>query len=209
MATSRLGAKLNLQQRLFVAEYLVDLNGTQAAIRAGYSAKTANEQAARLLAKASIKEAVEAKRVLLVKRTDVTAERIIGELAKLGFANMEAYMRPGDNGDPILDFSKLTSDQMAALTEVTVDDYVDGRGENARAVKRVKFKLADKRAALVDLGKHLGLFVDRHEVTGKDGADLLPPAIAISFGAGGPGQGGGPPVPDDEGTPDAAGSGAT
>ena len=49
------------------------------------------------------------------------------------------------------------------LAEVTVEDFVDGRGEDARAVKRVKFKLHDKRAALVDLGRHLGMFDAKHK----------------------------------------------
>jgi len=75
-------------------------------------------------------------------------------------------MRASPGGDPYLDFSALTRDQAAALQEVTVEDYVDGRGENAREVKRVRFKLADKRAALVDLGRHLGMFKDRVEHSG-------------------------------------------
>jgi hypothetical protein len=53
------------------------------------------------------------------------------------------------------------------LSEVTVEDFVDGRGEDARAVKRVKFKLHDKRAALVDLGRHLGMFSVRHHHDGQ------------------------------------------
>jgi Tn3 transposase DDE domain len=59
---------------------------------------------------------------------------VVAELAKLGFANMLDFMRPGKDGDPHLDFSALTRDQAAALAEVTVDDFVDGRGEGARDV---------------------------------------------------------------------------
>ena len=69
-------------------------------------------------------------------------------------------MRIGSDGDPSLDFSRLSRDHGAALIEVTVEDFKDGRGENARDVRRVKFKLADKRAALVDIGKELGMFID-------------------------------------------------
>ena len=78
-------------------------------------------------------------------------------------ANMMDYMRVGPSGDPVLDFSKLTREQAAALTEVTVDDYVDGRGENARDVRKVKFKLGDKRAALMDIAKLFGWIVERRE----------------------------------------------
>lgn len=148
----------------FVNEYIVDLNGTQAAIRAGYSARTANVQASQLLAKPNVQAAVQAAMAKREARTEITQDMVLKELAKIGFANMQDYMRVGPDGDPVLDFSALTREQAAALSEVTVEDFVDGRGEDARDVKRVKFKLADKRAALVDIGKHLGMFKERIEV---------------------------------------------
>ena len=55
------------------------------------------------------------------------------------------------------------------MVEVVVEDFVDGRGEDARDVRRVKFKLADKKGALVDIGRHLGMFIDRRERSGDDG----------------------------------------
>ena len=73
------------------------------------------------------------------------------------------YMRVGSSGDPVLDFSNLTREQAAALTEVMVDDYLDGRGEEAREVRKVKFKLADKRAALMDIAKLFGWITERRE----------------------------------------------
>ena len=72
-------------------------------------------------------------------------------------------MRVGPSGDPVLDFSKLTREQAAALTEVTVDDYLDGRGEDAREVRKVRFKLGDKRATLMDIAKLFGWIVERRE----------------------------------------------
>jgi phage terminase small subunit len=95
-------------------------------------------------------------------------------MAKLGFANMADYMKTGPDGDPYLNFGELTRDQAAALVEVTVEDFKDGRGENTRDVRKVKFKLADKRAALVDLGKHLGMFTEKHshEVGGEGGGPV-------------------------------------
>lgn len=160
---------LTPKQRRFVEQYLVDLNGKQAAIRTGYSPKTAEVQASRLLSKAKVRAEVAKRQGKISEKLEVSAESIKAELAKIGFANMADYMRAGADGDPYLDFSKLTRDQAAALQEVTVEDYTEGRGEDARDVKRVKFKLADKRAALVDLGRHLGMFIERHELTGKDG----------------------------------------
>lgn len=155
------------KQERFVAEYLIDLNATQAAIRAGYSPRSANEQGARLLAKASVAASVAEGKRAQVEKLGISAERVLRELSLIGFSNMADYMSVGSDGDPFLDFSALTRDQAAALTEVTVEDFKDGRGKDARDVRKVKFKLADKRAALVDLGRHLKLFTDvvEHDVS--------------------------------------------
>ena len=158
------------KQERFVEEYLVDLNATQAAVRAGYSAATAEVQGPRLLGNVRVAAAIAETQAARSKRTAISADRVVAELAKIAFANMADYMQP--NGDSYLDFSALTRDQAAALQEVTVEEFVKGRGEDKRDVRRVKFKLADKRAALVDLGRHLGLFVDRHEHTGKGGGPM-------------------------------------
>lgn len=168
------------KQKAFVLEYLVDLNATQAAIRAGYSEATARAIGAENLTKPDIANAIAAAQAERSKRTEITADQVLRELAKLGFSNMADYMRAGSDGDPYLDFSGLTRDQTAALTEVTVEDYKEGRGENARDVKRVKFKLADKRAALVDIGRHLGMFTDKVEHSGAltiaEALNVLPDA---------------------------------
>jgi phage terminase small subunit len=100
-------------------------------------------------------------------KAEVTIERVLSELALIGFANMQDYMRAGPDGDPYLDFSELTREQAAALVEVTVEDFKEGRGESARDVRRVKFKLADKKGALVDLGKHLGMFSENVRHSGR------------------------------------------
>lgn len=160
------------KQQRFVDEYLIDLNATQAAIRAGYSAKTAEQQGPRLLGNVGVAAAISEGRARIAAKLEITQERVVAELAKIGFANMADYMRAGPDGDPFLDFSKLTRDQAAALAEVTVEDFKDGRGEDARDVRRVKFKLADKRAALVDIGKHLGMFKDRVELSNPEGEEF-------------------------------------
>ncbi|MGD0117529.1 MAG: hypothetical protein ABSD30_05670 [Candidatus Binatus sp.] len=90
----------------------------------------------------------------------MTVERIVGELAKIGFANMQDYTGSTPDGDPYLDDSKLTRVRPLRSPRSTVDDFVVGRGEDARVVRRVKFKLHDKRAALVDLGRNLGMLQD-------------------------------------------------
>lgn len=102
-----------------------------------------------------------------IEKLAISKESVIAELAKIGFANMLDYVQPAADGSVVVDLSALTRDQAAAISEVTVDTYTDGKGgdEEKREVKRIRFKLGDKRAALVDIGKHLGMFVERRHVT--------------------------------------------
>ena len=150
--------KLSPKQERFVQEYLIDLNAARAAIRAGYAAKTARGIGHENLKKPDIAAAIEKARAERAERAKLTGDMVVDELRNIAFASMGDYMKSTPEGDPYLDFSTLTADQKAALAEVTVEDFVDGRGAHARAVKRVKFKLHDKQAALVSLGRHLGLF---------------------------------------------------
>jgi phage terminase small subunit len=108
----------------------------------------------------------------------MAAREVLEELSKLGRANMLDYMRVGVDGDPVLDFGRLTRDQAAALVEVTVEHFQKGRGKNARDVRRVKFKLANKNEALELLGKHHKLFVERVEHNFAGVAERLAAAIA-------------------------------
>ena len=165
-------ANLRAKQQRFVEEYLIDLNATQAAIRAGYSQKTAYQLGYQLLQKTSVQNAISMAQKTRSNKTNINQNRVLNELAKLGFSNMLDYMTITEKGDLIADFSKLTRDQAAAINEVTIETYTEGRGEEAEEVKRVRFKLADKRAALVDIGRHLGMFIERKEITGKDGGPI-------------------------------------
>ena len=110
-------------------------------------------------------------------KAEVTAERVLRELALIGFANMQDYARIGPDGDPYLDFSGLTRDQAAAIVEMIVEDFKDGRGKDARDVRRVRFKLADKKGALVDIGRHLGRFRDRTVLENPDRDGVAPVVI--------------------------------
>jgi len=154
---------LSPKQERFVAEYLVDLNATQAAARAGYSPGTGS----RLLSNGAVKCAVAAGQGKVAARLEITQERVVAELARIGFANMLDYMTIGVDGDAFVDLSGLTEDQAAAISEIVVEDFKDGRGKDARDVRKVKFKLHDKKAALLQLGKHLGMFKDRVEHSGS------------------------------------------
>ena len=85
--------KLTPKQQKFVAEYLIDLNATQAAIRAGYSAKTAKEQAARLLTNANIAAELEKRRGKIEKKLEISQEKVIAELAAIALSNGADYAK--------------------------------------------------------------------------------------------------------------------
>jgi phage terminase small subunit len=90
------------------------------------------------------------------RRTEVTAARVVTELAKIAFANMQDYLpRPGET----LDVHRLDQDRMAAVEVITIDEFVDPAGVVHR---RTHLKLHDKLAALTSLARHLGMFIDRH-----------------------------------------------
>jgi phage terminase small subunit len=163
---------LTPRQEQFVHEYLIDLNATRAAIRAGYSAKTADKQGPRLLTHPEVAAAVQEARKVALKRADLTLDEIVAEARRIGFSNMLDFLTIGPDGGPIPDFSRLSRDHAAALVEVTVEDFKDGRGAGAREIRRVRFKLADKLGALIALGKHLGGFGSKLELTGPPGCRL-------------------------------------
>ena len=169
-------AKLTPKQQRFVDEYLIDLNATQAAIRSGYSEKTAKSVGHENLTKPDIAKAIEAAQLERQKRTKITADSVLQELAKIGFANMMDYMSE-HNGQMYLDFSQLTRDQAAAISEYQTEIVMGG--EERPDILKTRFKLLDKRAALVDIGRHLGMFKDKIDHTSSDGS--MTPNLKIEF----------------------------
>lgn len=144
--------KLSPKQAAFVAEYLIDLNATQAAIRAGYSEKTAYRIGSELLQKTSVREAIEKGRAKRTERTEITADRVVTELAKIAFADPRDLMEWGPNGVMLKDSSTLTEEQAASVAEVA-----EGNGGTLRLKKH------DKVKALELLGRHIGMFRDKVE----------------------------------------------
>ena len=159
--------KATSKQQRFIAEYPADFNATKAAERAGYSKKTAGQQGHRLLKNVQIQREIQKRIAKLTTKADVTVERVLSELMKVGFANLQDYIRITADGDPYIDLSAMTEYQAAALQEITVEDFKDGRGDNARDVRKVKVKMLDKLSALEKLGKYLGMFVDRVKIEGE------------------------------------------
>ena len=148
------------KQLKFCEEYLIDLNATRAAIRAGYSPKTANEQGCQLLAKVSIRACVDKALAERSKRTGVNADRVVRELARLAFVNAPDVI----DLDNAIAKSGAATDDTAAIASVKVKIIP---GEDGDGVER-EIKLFDKTKALELLGKHLGMFEDRLRIEGGE-----------------------------------------
>jgi phage terminase small subunit len=162
-----MGTKRELRDERFAREYVIDLNGEQAAIRAGYAPKSAKVTASRLLTKANIKARIAELAKQHADKLNLKAEQVLRELCLMGFSNMMDYIKVNAEGDAFIDLSALTRDQTAAIQEITVEETGEGKGKDRREVTRTKLKLADKREALELLGRHLKLF----DQAGQAGAD--------------------------------------
>ena len=162
-------ARNNSRHERFCREYIKDLNGKRAAIAVGYSAKTADAAASRLLSNVKVQTLVATLTKKHADKLDLSAEKVLSELSSVGLSNMLDYIRTTEEGSAYVDLSNLTREQSAAIQEVTVDEYVEGKGKHARKVKRTKLKLVDKIRSLELLGKHLKLFTERIEVGGIAG----------------------------------------
>ena len=152
--------ELSVKQQRFVQEYRIDGNGTQAAIRAGYSAVGAPTQALRLLNNADIQAALAKSQNRAARRLEISAERIDQEYARLGFASLGDYLVIAEDGEVEVDLSLVMDDQdkLAAIAEITT---VSGMGRTKTTIK-----LHDKIRALDSLVKRLGLAEpDRLNVT--------------------------------------------
>lgn len=166
--------KRKAREKTFCQEYSIDKNGTRSAKAAGYAPKSAHVTASLLLKKPKIRAAIDALLKKHADKLDLSAEKVLAELSKLGFSNMLDYMRVNEDGAFDLDFSELTREQAAAIQEYTVD-ATGGTGDGERKqVMRTRFKLVNKIDALVALGKHLKLFTEKIEVSATDGlAELM------------------------------------
>jgi len=177
MTKKQVNGGLSPKQEQFCCEYLVDLNATQAAIRSGYSQKTANEQGSRLLANVSVAARIAELREQQSQRLEINADRVLKEWAKVAFSNLMDYFEVKPDGTAVIDLGELTDDQAAALQEITIDEYTEGTGKVARKVKKIRIKLGDKKGALDSIAKHLGMFVSKE----SDPSNLAPGAIKVTI----------------------------
>ena len=152
----------------FAREYVIDLNGKRAAVAAGYSENSAKEQASRLLTKSNVRKRIDRLFSERASRLEIKADRVLEEIARLAFSNIQDFTRLDPEGKPVLDFSDVSRDQYSAVQEIR-EDATGGTGDGERkVVLRTTVKLADKIRSLELLGRHLKLFTDKVEVTGLE-----------------------------------------
>ena len=145
------------KQKKFVEEYLIDLNATQAAIRAGYSAKNAGKIGPELLGKTRISNEITKRIAERSRRTGINADRVLIELAKIAFVNADDVI---ESKDATLK-ENASRDDLAAIQSIKVKTF----GEDG--IER-EIKLADKLKALDMLGRHLGMWNDKLQVSGME-----------------------------------------
>jgi phage terminase small subunit len=155
--------KLTHNQQIFVAEYLKDRNATQAAIRAGYSEHTANEQGSRLLANVSVRHAINGGIQKLEKKCEITAEKVLKRLWRIANADLAQFYDRNGNLKNVHDIPKT---HRFALMGIEIDEIWNGLGQDRiRTGETKKIKIADKIRALELLGRHLKMFTDNVEIT--------------------------------------------
>lgn len=142
------------RQARFVDEYLIDLNATQAAMRAGYSKKTAEAQGSRLLRNVKVAGAISLAIEQRSQRTAVTADQVLEELRRVAFADIRSIVHWGPDGVRLVPADMVPDSAAAMISEVS-----------QTSTGELKVKMHSKLTALHDLGKHLGLFIDKSEIT--------------------------------------------
>ncbi|MFR4808054.1 MAG: terminase small subunit [Peptostreptococcus anaerobius] len=164
-------AKLTDKQRRFVEEYLIDLNATQAAIRAGYSVKTAKEIAAQNLTKLNISNEIAKAMAERSRRTGVSADRVIEELAKMVVNICDVV--DVTTGRVCLGAKK---DDLASVQSIKIKETEFGTEQ--------EIKLYDKKSALELLGKHLGIFTDKIDLNANVNTEKFDDVISQLGGDG-------------------------
>lgn len=148
-------ARLTNKQKKFIDEYLVDLNATQAAIRAGYKEKAAYRTGAENLRKPQIQEEIQKRMQERQQRTEVTQDMVVKELAAIAFARATDYAEVKGGTVRIKDTDVLSDQQIRAIAGIK-------EGANG-----IEIKLNDKEKALELLGRHLGMWNDKIKVDGE------------------------------------------
>jgi phage terminase small subunit len=152
---------LNLRQKRFCKEYIIDLNATKAAERAGYSKNTANEQGARLLVNVSIKEEISKLQNKTAKKLEITHEMLTAEWAKMAFSNITHLHNTWIELKEFEQLKKDNPDILSCIQEINTKIEKRDIGDQTFAkIEYVRLKLYDKQRALENLGKNIGYYLE-------------------------------------------------
>lgn len=150
--------KLTLKQEAFALEYIIDLNATQAAIRAGYSKKTAKVIGCENLTKPNIQAYIQKEMEDRGKRTKITADRVLEEFGRIAFFDIrKLYNERGQ----LIPIAELDTDTALALSSFKTRREKQGQSDYDIIEE---YKMNDKQRALDSIGRHLGMFIDKSEV---------------------------------------------
>lgn len=169
-------AKLTAKQQRFCDEYLIDLNATQAAIRAGYSKKTARAQGQRMLTNVDIETHISELIRSREERTEITQDSVLRELALIAFAKASDYAKVVEkdamvevegNMIPVLD-ENGNPVKYRTVEPILTDELTEDQKKAIAVIKKgrdgFEIKPYSKIQALELLGRHLGMFTDKVEV---------------------------------------------
>jgi len=174
MAKNRNQFGNNPKQSAFCREYVLDYNGTQAAIRAGYSKRTAYSQSFDLLKKPEIQKEIQSLESRIENKVLITKEKILRELSMIGFANMADHVTIDDTTGCVqaVGIDSLPVGASRAIKKVKERRIIKSTAKGDEVLESTfEFELHDKQQALVNMGKELGMFKERHEV-GLDEASI-------------------------------------
>jgi len=162
-------SRLTPRQARFVGEYIIDLDPAAAYVRAGYQARgnVAKSNANRLLTNADIQAAIAEQMKAREARTQITQDRVLRELARIGFFDIRKLVAEDAAPLPLSDLDDDTAAALAGLEVVTIGNQDRGVGQI------LKYKIADKNRALEMIARHLGMFIDRKEITGANGGPVV------------------------------------
>jgi phage terminase small subunit len=149
---------MNFRAQQFVREYLIDLNGAAAARRAGYSPHSAGRRAFELLERPDVKTALRRAMADRARRTDITADRVLEELARIAFADLSRLADWGPDGVRLKPANELREEDTAAVAFVSLG----GRNKTQR------IRMHNKISALVALARHMGLLRDGRKTVDRD-----------------------------------------
>ena len=162
---------LPAKQARFVEEYLVDMNATAAAGRAGYSDPNYGRQ---LLTHPNVAAAIAEAQSERSDRVQITQDMVLKELARIGFADIRDLFTWDERKAAFVPSHDLTPDQSASIAEVNSETLITHDTEGRpRAKIKLKLKTYDKVSALDKIGRHLGMFIDRVEHSGNVGVPGL------------------------------------